>query len=199
MRPKNETRPPFNLDEEQIRKLAYELVDSLREKLNRDHGRGDWTQATFAALRSFRPDGFKLLDYPSSPRKFKKRLRGEFLWDFIAYQKDEGIFLTVESEWDQKGVRSLKHDFEKLFYVKSPLKLMICKTETIPEAKKIAKVLNKFALEFKHFFPAEVFVLYCRTSKKHSDQADQAFMWQCPGPPPLCGIGPFALERVTPQ
>ena len=48
---------------------------------------------------------------------------GQFLWDFIAYQPGQGILLAAESEHDNKK-REMAQDFEKLLYVRSPVKLI---------------------------------------------------------------------------
>jgi|GEM_PF-2951049 len=166
---------PFGLDSAGVRKLADELVKTLTEGLAKSR-RTKWTANGFDVLRNFRPLGMNLQEFCRLPDS-KGQKRGEFLWDYIAYEQGEGILLAVESEWDFENEHDLKHDFEKLLYVNSPLKLMLCRATTGAIADDIARKLGAYANEaFSHFGPGEIYILYCRVDSP--EQSDKCYLWQ---------------------
>jgi hypothetical protein len=193
----------FGLDSASaVMQQASGLVDHLKKtlRLKGDESGEEWTNSNFDALRSFLPKDLQLQDFPSNAMPTSRRERMEFLWDFIAYKQGQGIFLAAESEQetrDRNGKREdLKHDFEKLLYVRAPLKLLICKTETGGTANDLARDLGKFAANAcQHFDPGSVLILYCRTSKQGEE--DVAFIWRSPGDPNAIFDEPLVFTQMS--
>ena len=150
-----------------IRHLQQEPIDSAKS----------WTCHNFDALDKFGPSGFSL-------KRFHAKRESEFLWDYIASDDNQGIYLVAESE-KQTGTRDaekvpLRHDFEKLLYVFAPLRLMLCKATDADDAKRIATDLCKYAQGCcANFPPGSAFILYCRVSGGE----DISDFWQAPGDP----------------
>jgi hypothetical protein len=185
---------------EAITHKAHELIRHLDTELKDDHSQSEWTLANFNALCSFTSIRPKLQYFYVEKGSDGKRKRGEFLWDFIAYQQGKGIFLAAESEQetkDKNGKREdLRNDFEKLLYVRAPLKLMICKADTYDDAKGLAEDLSSFASHTcQHLDPGSVLLLYCRTSKQKM-QKNVAFLWQSPGEPTAISCEPLTLSEI---
>ena len=71
--------------------------------------------------------------------------------------------------------------FEKLLYVRSPLKLMICRASHSSDAEKQANYIRDCVQEFMQntctwYTPGEVYLLYCvYWSGKNGDTRDYAF------------------------
>jgi hypothetical protein len=106
----------------EIRRCADELIAALSDLPD---ATGDaWTQENFRRL-----DAFARLKNPTLTSYYRKHFeKTEFLWDFIAAAPEVGIFLAAESEQavaDESQVTALKHDFEKLLYVYSPIRILI--------------------------------------------------------------------------
>lgn len=175
----------------EIRKLAIDLVNFLRQKIRNTHSRPSWGLQNFEALREF--------SRRRGAHSFPDRKIGEaeFLWDFVAYAPGRGILIAAESEYNKKP-SELKHDFEKLLYVRSPIKLMICRMEAESEAEGIQSLLQAFAESTcKEYSPAEIFIVYCVWwGETEEDNRDFAYMLQLEGKPmhrPICNE---RFERV---
>jgi hypothetical protein len=98
--------------EEQIRSVIGGLWPTFRGR------EGDWTRATFEALRDLGARyGYERLYSPKCGGP------GEWLWDFLWCQRDpksghiSGLPLVVESEW---GKPTVQRDFEKRLRTGSP-------------------------------------------------------------------------------
>ena len=108
----------------------------------------------------------------------------EFLWDFIASQKDSGILVVAESE-QQSGnaneLRGLKHDFEKLLYVFAPIRILICKHRKPEAAQTLLKELQDYSGECcVAFNPGAVFLVHFGW---WNDLGSESYIWQCEGEP----------------
>jgi hypothetical protein len=69
----------------------------------------------------------------------------EFQVDFLWFSGGSARrVLAVESEWNARRIQDLQHDFEKLLYFKSALKLMIVNECAGLAAGKIAEGLSKY-------------------------------------------------------
>jgi hypothetical protein len=182
-----------------IRSEAERLVRYLRSQFTGDESGPAWTQRNFSALREYLPNNLELQDFPSQIKPDGTKERNEFLWDFIAYREGEGVFLVVESEQQTQNNKSghrvnLKHDFEKLLYVRAPLKLMLCKTKNPGTAEELKDDLGKFASSAcQHFDPGSILILYCRTS---IGEEDIAFIWQSPNEPTPLTSEPLAFIKL---
>ena len=126
--------------------------------------------------------------YPSDPNAPSRE--GQFLWDFIAYKSGQGILLAAESEHDNKK-REIARDFEKLLYVRSPVKLMLCRLDhrhrSFDDAKAEAnEIKNEMESCMRRscdwYTPGEVFVLYCVWwAEPGGANRDVAFLLQIEG------------------
>lgn len=112
--------------------LAKELVGFLKSGIRNTHERVEWTQRNLRLLTEF-AQAMEAESFPSPPGTPLHLRRSQFLWDFIAYRPKMGILLAAESE-HQNDLGSILDDFEKLFYVRSPVKLMMCRVRSEEEA-----------------------------------------------------------------
>jgi hypothetical protein len=145
--PKNQTHRkcfgPHPLDPEEIFKKLNDLGES-KKKLS--------SKAVFSVLQSCKPqsaksrsespNGLKVAGPKAFFRGHKKNK--EFLLDYLWWQKGKGTLLAVESEISDKSRRGMQHDFEKLLYWKSPLKLFIVRPGKKTDANNIKEVLNDY-------------------------------------------------------
>jgi hypothetical protein len=72
-----------------IKEVAQRLITHLDERLNVESIH--WTRDNFEALDDFGLDGFDL-------KSFHRYKDFEFVWDYIASDDEQGIFLVAESE-----------------------------------------------------------------------------------------------------
>jgi hypothetical protein len=164
-----------------IETLAHKLVKFLQDKVENTETRTEWSKQNFRLLQEFSKD-YEAVCFPD-----KEAGEKEFLWDFVGYIQGRGLLLAVESEWDKK-ISELKKDFEKLLYVRSPLKLMLCRMKTEADAEEIRSQLQAFAEDTcKEYSPAEVFIIYCvwwaKDEGESRDNRDFAYMLQINGKP----------------
>jgi hypothetical protein len=140
--------------------LSDRLVKFLKRGVHNTHGQEEWTQRNFELLRAFAEE-IDAQSYPSAKNAPPEEKAKQFLWDFIAHQPDKGISIAVESEHNSSK-KAILEDFEKLLYVRSPVKLMMCRVAGEPDALRIRGWAQKF-MEQKctRYSPGEVFVLYC--------------------------------------
>ena len=162
----------------EIRKCADELIAVLSDLPD---ATGDaWTQENFRRLHAFTQ-----LKNPTLTSYYRKHFeKGEFLWDFIATAPKAGIFLVAESEQavaDGPQVIALKHDFEKLLYVFSPLRVLITKARDRSHAEELAEALASYAhgccLAFN---PGAVFILHFALWHR---AGNVSYVWQSRGEP----------------
>jgi hypothetical protein len=171
-----------------IKSAADKLVDSLDAEFKNPNGELGWTAQNFKALDNFSPTGTKL-------KRFHKDSKSEFLWDYLACDDKQGIYLVAESE-KATGTRDyesfpLNHDFEKLLYVFAPLHLMICHAESPQDAKRIARKLSSYARRCSSNFPSgSAFILYCRV--KTGDNIH--YSWQAKGQPKSTSLEPIRFK-----
>jgi hypothetical protein len=163
----------------EIRELALRLVEHLRGALKDTHGRKEWTTRNLDALRSFPSDGYELQHFPEVSNQ-----KGAFLWDYIAYQQDSGILIAAETEYDSKPNR-LKEDFDKLLYVRSPIKVfMFWLNKDEAGFKRVISDLTEYMASCSEYSPSEVFILYCRTwENEDTSSGDIAWWLQIEGEP----------------
>jgi len=96
--------------------LAKRIVGYVRSQNPDENNCRGWTNSVKAALRDIGHElNFEVYPEPQG---------GEFLLDVIWYSEAGGIELAAESEWHTKPAEVLA-DFQKLVYVKSPVKVMI--------------------------------------------------------------------------
>ena len=189
----------FGLSAEEIEKLAMELVKHLRLNLTDTKNRKEWSERNFTALRSFTSIGQSIQCFPSPASDGKERIP-EFLWDYIAYVQGKGILIAVESEYDNGYTESILGDFDKLLYVRSPIKLMICRVDeervkSSDVCKRIFDYMNDCCSEFS---PGEIFIIYCRKwSNADGSNGDIVYQLQVSGEPMHRGIGSERFKVVS--
>jgi hypothetical protein len=174
----------FKMSKEQHLELAKDVVRHLRETLRRQESRKDWTKGNLDALRGFKHKDFPDIQvFPGEPTEPKDKRAGEFLYDYVAYVQKKGILIAAESEWENRDVR-IREDFEKLLYVRSPVKVMMYRHDHKRSASVIADNLSDWSWEAcRYFSSAEVFILYCVREPEGDSRYDEAFYWQVPGDP----------------
>jgi hypothetical protein len=173
---------------------AEALIRHLRGQLKNTTRQKEWTDGNLDALRSFDFKGYKVTNYPTPARDVPADRKMEFLWDFIAYASGFGILLAAESEWKDlsSDPTGLRHDFEKLLYVKSPLKLMMCRRNNKNSGVSIAKDLSKYAHGVcSNYSSGEVFILYCVGWLEDDARNDEVFLFQIAGPVTPCSLTEF--------
>jgi hypothetical protein len=165
---------PNSADE--IRESARTLIQFLRENIKDTHDRQGSSYRNFRLLQEF-SERYGAMSYPSDNEK-------EFLWDFVAYMAARGILLAAESEWSTV-LTEVDYDFEKLLYVRSPLKLFLCRIRTEEEAEARRSRLSDVArTTCSEFSPSEVFSLYCVWwADNEVNNRDRAYSLQIPGEP----------------
>ena len=162
------------------RELALSLIRHLRRNLQDTKTRTEWTLRNLDALRSFADHKYDLEHSPPSGSCKK----GEFLWDYIAYQQDTGILIAAETEWDHKKDK-LKEDFKKLLYVQSQIKVFmfwLWKDKALFEG--IVSELTKCMEWSSNYSPGDIFILYCRTwANEDQSSGDLVRLLQIDGEP----------------
>ena len=171
----------------EIRKCAEELIAYLRDL--QDATGKDWTNENFRRLEAFAQS--KNPDLKSYYRRQGEK--SEFLWDFIASSSEAGIFLAAESEQavhTSADVVALKHDFEKLLYVYSPIRMLITKARDQHHAQELADDLSAYAhgccLTFN---PGSSFVLHFGL---WNGAGNVSYLWQSAGEP-----SPVSSEKIA--
>jgi hypothetical protein len=150
----------FSYSAEQIRALGQRLISHLTKTLENTKERSDWSDMMFDTLRAFRVPDVNLVCYPSARDEEEKR--PEFLLDFIAYVQGKGILIAAESEWEN-GNLGLRHDFEKLLYVRAPIKLFLCRIDGAKtRAEELINGLYVYMRQCcSEFSPGELYIVYC--------------------------------------
>jgi hypothetical protein len=162
----------------EIRKAAEDLIESLADL--KDASGTTWTQENFRRL-----DEFALRINPSLESYYRRHgEKKEFLWDFIASSIDTGIIIAAESEQavaNENEVTDLKHDFEKLLYVYSPIRVLITKAKDAAHARKLSEVLAAYAHSCCLCFnPGSVFILHIGL---WHGAGNVSYIWQSSGEP----------------
>jgi hypothetical protein len=173
----------FPTSSQECRNLAKKLIDFLRERIGNTNERRGWTKRNICLLQRFADqEGFA-----SFPDRREGRAEKQFLWDYVAYAEGRGLVLVAESEHDNgtKDKEEFQRDFEKLLYVRSPLKLMLCWAKSVEKAREILSWVKR-CMEppsneptCTEFSPAEVFILFCTCS----DKQDFVYQLQIGGEP----------------
>lgn len=177
------------------RKLAKDLVGFLRERIGNTNERTGWTKRNIRLLQEFADrEGFD-----SFPDRRGENTEKQFLWDYVAYAKYRGLVIVAESEYNNKAKNKteFQHDFEKLLYVRSPVKLMLCWAKNEGKASEILAWVKECMERSKEptcteFSPAEVFILYCTCS----DKQDFVYWLQIDGKPMHREIRNEKFERI---
>jgi hypothetical protein len=174
---------------EEYRNLAKKLIDFLRDNIGNTNERKGWTKRNICLLQRFADrEGFD-----SFPDRRGGKNEKQFLWDYVSYARYRGLVIVAESEHDNKTKDKMvfQHDFEKLLYVRSPVKLMLCWAKSEEKASEILawvkECMERPSKEptCTEFSPAEVFILYCTCS----DKQDFVYWLQIEGEPmhrPIC-------------
>ena len=181
---------PNSADE--IRTLAMDLVKFLKSGIKDTHGEQDWTDQNIHLLQTFSANN-GAASFPGDGGK-------QFLWDFISYAKDRGILLAAESEWKTEP-HEVNHDFEKLLYVRSPLKLMLCRVRNEDDAEGVSSRLSQFARSTcSEFSPSEVFIIYCVWfADRLGKNQDRVYSLQISGEPCHAPMGSVDFQPVIPD
>jgi hypothetical protein len=166
---------------EDASKLSRELIEHLRQGIRDTSRQDEFGQRNFALLREYAAK-HGAESYPSAKDSPPELKAAQFLWDFIACQPQKGILLAAESEHDNKK-NAILEDFEKLLYVRSPLKLMMCRVNGEKQATEIKDWLQEFMQKTCTWYtPGEVYVLYCvYWSGTNGENRDYAFRLQLNG------------------
>jgi hypothetical protein len=175
----------------EAKNLATKLAGFLHERIKNTQSRDEWSKRNFELLRDFsRGNEADCFPDPANGER-------QFLWDFIAYVPERGILIAAESEFDKKR-EEIEHDFEKLLYVRSPIKLMICRMETESDAEEIRSSLQELVRSTcKEYSPAEVFIVYCVWwSQPGGSNRDFAYLLQVQGEPMHREICDEKFERI---
>jgi hypothetical protein len=177
----------------ETKELALRLIQHLREVLKDTQGRTEWTSRNLEALRSFPSEGYDLQHFPPAGANRK----GAFLWDYVAYQQDTGILIAAETEYESTPTR-LKEDFDKLLYVRSPIKVfMFWLTKEEGLFENVVADLTTFMASCSAYSPGEVFILYCRTwQNENSSSGDLASLLQIEGEPCHRDVRGNSFKRV---
>lgn len=149
----------FPTSRSEYKELSLELIRFLKTNIEDTTGQLEWSDRNFNLLRKFSIDK-GALDYPTAKGIPSKDSRKQLLWDFVAYTPDKGILIAAESEHGEH-FEGLKADFRKLFYVRSPVKLFMCRMKTFDGHIEIREKL--FALmqsECSNYSPGEIFIVY---------------------------------------
>lgn len=162
----------------EVRKCALELIADLQDL--QDARGPDWTDENFRRLEAFAQSR-----NPELKSYYRKRgEKKEFLWDFIASGLKTGIFLAAESEQavhTASDVVALKHDFEKLLYVYSPIRILITKAKDRQHAQVLADELATYAQDCCLVFnPGASFILHFGL---YNGAGNVSFHWQSAGEP----------------
>ena len=168
---------PYGLSARQNRAFAVELIEFLRGRGEMPEGQQPWTEHNLKILREFVHKHGALV-FPSPPPS----KRNEFMWDFVAYVQQRGMMLVARSE-HHFNESSLTQSFERLFYVRSPIKLLICRVTGPERANEICTVLQRFCKTRALFYPGEVFIIYCPMWADTGKNRDLAFLMQVRGEP----------------
>lgn len=181
--------PDFPDSADKIRLLAMDLVKFLKATIRDTHDRPDWTDRNISMLQEFSACR-GAASFPGDGGK-------QFLWDFIAYVERRGVLLAAESEHNRQP-GDVEHDFEKLLYVRSPLKLMLCRVKGEEDADKICSDLSNFARDTcTEFSPAEVFIIYCVWwAGTGGTNRDRAYIMQIDGQPNHVPMGSGGFEAL---
>ena len=186
-------RTDFPSTAAETKDLAFRLVRHLRRSLRDTHGRREWTTRNLDALRSFSDDKYELQHFP--PPGFNQK--GAFLWDYIAYQQNSGILIAAETEFESKP-QKLKEDFEKLLYVRSPIKVFLfwlMKDQAAFES--VVSDLTECMTLCSEYSPGEIFILYCRTwANEDASSGDIARWLQIDGEPCRRNVRGKVFETV---
>ncbi len=155
-----------------------ELVASLQD-LQDARGPG-WTDENFRRLKAFAQSR-----NPNLKSYYRKQgEKSEFLWDFIASGPHVGIFLAAESEQavhTAPDIVALKHDFEKLLYVYSPIRILITKAKDQGHAETLAGELAEYAQGCCLVFnPGASFILHFGL---YNGAGNVSYHWQSAGEP----------------
>jgi hypothetical protein len=176
---------------ETIRNFATTLVNALREGRGDTKNQREWSDRNFEVLKEFA----RKHDADSFPDKTNRNK--QFLWDFIGYIEQRGLLIAAESEW-KKQPDEIQHDFEKLLYVKSPIKLMMCRINKESEAEEIRSRLQHFMeTTCTEYSSGEVYVIYCVWwAGKEKENRDVAYWLQIEGDPTHVPISNVKFSHV---
>ncbi len=168
--------------------LGLDLVRFLKERIKNTRRRTEWSERNFKLLRQFAKSK-RAKSYPARTGSQPKSRAKQFLWDFIADLDGQGILLAAESEYIIDD-HAIKEDFQKLLYVRSPVKLMMCRVKSQQNADVIKDSLNEFISDACSWLsPGEVYVLYCVWwAGADGQNRDIAYTLQCKGELNYVGI-----------
>jgi hypothetical protein len=174
-----------------VRQLALELVDFLKKNIRNTLKRPEWGDQNFDLLQRFFGKGEEGLGLDC----FSRNSKNEFRWDFVAYIEGRGLLLVAESEWDNRQTE-LEKDFDRLLYLRSPLKLFMCRIRNPEEAEKIRLSLNNLIRSnCAHYSPGEIFIVYCVWwAEENGGNRDIAYALQIGGEPNYRLIGDEQFE-----
>jgi len=162
-----------------IKSVAKQLANLLVDTRLESQG-PEWTNHNFTRLEKFFEKDAGVTCYYNSA-KDSVDSRREFVWDFLAIKSNGGILLAAESEQHHKEGIGFRHDFEKLLYVFSPIRLYITKAKTKEEAELLSHSLADYARGCcAHFNPGSVFILHFDL---WNDSGSVTYLWQSKGEP----------------
>jgi hypothetical protein len=88
----------------------------------------------------------------------------------------------------------LRHDFDKLLYVYTSLRVLVYKATDQDAADRLRDELTQHAREsYTNFNPGSVFLLHCRLWQKGS----RTYFWQSKGEPAAIGKESLDFELLT--
>jgi hypothetical protein len=99
------------------------------------------------------------MTFPDNDKRLSKA-RGQTLFDLIWWDDRpgrKGVALAVESEWNANQ-GDILHDFEKLLFIKSPLKLMIYRVRG-KNKDLIREAIKEYLLHFRQHVHGENYIL----------------------------------------
>lgn len=131
---------------------------------------GKKTTALFEFIEKLLPERNRRgLKAGANYRNHRKQKHGEFLVDFLwfAVRSRGGTSFAMESELSDNG---LEHDFEKLLWLKSPLKLMVCRDIDLKGRDPGAR-LAEYAEQNQLYLKGEFYMLFVFGTEKKNNRA----------------------------
>ena len=165
--------------------LAKSLVSYLQKKFCNTSRRPEWSKRNLEGLNQFAEEqgavGFYRQKKDGGPGTDH-----EFLWDFFAgYDPEDlrlgkGALFIAESEHNESSL----DDWEKLFYARAPIKILIYRIKSKAHAEnKMKKHVSYMRENCTLFNPGEIYILYgvWWAEDEDSSNRDIIYIFQAPG------------------
>ena len=115
--------------------------------------RTSWTRAVKSVLFEKRKGHVEADFYGTHAHEEKKY--HEWLLDAVLYLENRGVWVAVESEFEQNE-KGREYDFRKLLSIKAPLKIFVIDSAKKPSTDSL-RALELIASRFQQHLPSEVY------------------------------------------